>query len=538
MKTKIPVLNPIMCFLIIITLLVIPITSVDSVKATSAKVGLLVDSPIDDAGWSQLAYEGLVKAETDWGITKAVYIATGDPIDYGAAVNACIAAGNGLCIGVGWGFSDPLAAAASSNPTIKFAILGVDVGDTPPSNLRGVRFKEKEVGYLAGALAGKMTASNTVGAVGGMAIPVVVDFVEGYENGAQCANASVIVLKQYTGNFNNPDDGAAAAEDMINNNADVIFAAAGNTGNGAILYAGQHDKWAIGVDTDQYYNVFGGGSVDGADMLLTSAMLRLDNAVYGTIYDFLNPSGTFGGNVYYGINEGGVGLAPYHETDDDIPDGIKTYISDLETKIKNGTISVNVTCYLPGTFSKTSPANGATNRPPSLTLKWGKSTNVASYEYCYDKTNDNKCGTGWKSAGTSISKTITGLTAGKYYWQVNALNARGKSYANNGIWWSFTIPPKPGAFNKIIPLNNAVKQPTILSLKWGVSSNAFKYEYCIDTTAGTTCTTSWKSTNLNRFVNLTGLLKGKKYYWTVRAVNSMGTTLSNGGVWWNFTTKP
>ena len=193
---------------------------------------------------------------------------------------------------------------------------------------------------------------------------------------------------------------------------------------------------------------------------------------------------------------------------------------------------------LPGAFYKKSPTNLATNRPANLTLKWGTSTNVVKYEYCIDKTNDNKCGTGWKLAGTSTSASLTGLTPAKYYWQVRARNGAGITPANGGAWWAFTVPAKPGAFSKISPLNNATGQLTNLTLKWGASTNAAKYEYCIDTTAGTTCTTSWKSTNLNKFVNLTGLLKGKKYYWMVRAVNATGTTLANSGTWWNFTTKP
>ena len=100
--------------------------------------------------------------------------------------------------------------------------------------------------------------------------------------------------------------------------ADVIFGVGGNTGNGAILTATQSGAWAIGVDTDQYNTVFESGSVAGSDRLLSSAMKRLDNAVFDTIGDVI--SGTFtSGTVLYTVAEDGVGLAPFHETDPLIP---------------------------------------------------------------------------------------------------------------------------------------------------------------------------------------------------------------------------
>lgn len=191
---------------------------------------------------------------------------------------------------------------------------------------------------------------------------------------------------------------------------------------------------------------------------------------------------------------------------------------------------------LPGIFQKLKPLNNALNQRASPTLSWTASSDAVEYDYCISVSTSD-C-TPWVSAGSNTSVTLTGLTPAKYKWQIRALNATGTTYADDGVLWYFTVPPKPGAFSKISPLNNATAQPTILTLKWGASTNAAKYEYCLDTTAGTTCTTSWKSTKLIKFVNLTGLLKNKKYYWMVRAVNSTGTTLSNGGVWWSFTTKP
>ncbi len=499
----------------------------------TAKVGLVVDVEAikDNPGWNGMAYQGLIQAHADLGIAPSVFEGSDD---YATKVQSCIDAGNDLCIGSGWVFGDPIAAAAGTNPGISFANLDYSY-ETPPDNLRGITFRAKEASYLAGALASKMSASNKMGVVGGMVIPPVVVLVEGYQNGAQCTSPASLVLTEYAGTFSDPDLGATIAADMLSQGATTIFGAAGPTGDGAIKYTAQHDRWAIGVDGDEYFTVFEGGAVDGSDMLLSSAMKRLDNAVYYAVSDFLGPE-VFGGNKEYGLSTNGVGLAPYHETDPVISADVKNYIDTLRSGIIGGTISVDTTCYAPGNFYKKSPAKGAVNQPANPILKWAASKYITKFEYCIDKVNDNKCTTGWKSVGTATSKALSGLTAGTYYWQVRARNARTDTYANANTWWNFKVPAKPTAFSKILPANNAINQPTTLTLTWGTSTNAVKYEYCLKTVLSATCT--WKSVGTVKKVTLTGLLKNKKYYWQVRASNAVGTVMANGGVVWNFKTKP
>lgn len=187
----------------------------------------------------------------------------------------------------------------------------------------------------------------------------------------------------------------------------------------------------------------------------------------------------------------------------------------------------------PGNFALTTPANFATNRPKNLTLSWQPSSNAYDYLYCLNLVG-SPC-TSWTSVGQVTSQAVGPLTAGKYQWLVKATNANGEVLANAGTWWIFTVPPKPGAFNKTSPLNNSLNKPTTLTLYWTVSKNAAKYEYCVKKSMSAPC--SWKSTGLTRHVKLSGLLKNTKYFWQVRAKNANGTTLSNSGTWWNFTTK-
>ncbi len=270
---------------------------------------------------------------------------TGDG-DYLPFLNQCAEDSNHLCIAVGFSMADAVKNAALTHPEVKYAIMDAEISN-PPENLRYYDFAEDEAGYLAGTLAGLMSSSNVVGAVGGMSIvPAVVDFVERYGHAAVCANPSATAILTYTETFVDPVLGAQTAADQMALGADVIFGAAGPTGNGAILYAAQNGAYAIGVDTDQYLTVFANGTVDGSDMLLSSAMKRLDNAAYDAIIDLLD--GNFSsGRIAFRLENEGVGLAPFHEMDAQIPGYVKLWLSLIEEKIIAGDLDIYADCLTP-----------------------------------------------------------------------------------------------------------------------------------------------------------------------------------------------
>jgi len=194
---------------------------------------------------------------------------------------------------------------------------------------------------------------------------------------------------------------------------------------------------------------------------------------------------------------------------------------------------------VPAAFNKAAPADLVVNQPASLTLSWNASSGASSYEYCYDTSNDGSCAGSWVSTGTARSALISGLSAATtYYWQVRAVNSFGPTYANGGIWWSFSTRNMPAAFGKNSPFNGVVNRPLSLTLYWNASSDATGYEYCFDTTNNGTCDGSWVSTGAARNALLSGLLNGTTYYWQVRAVNSFGNTYANSGTWWSFITIP
>jgi len=193
----------------------------------------------------------------------------------------------------------------------------------------------------------------------------------------------------------------------------------------------------------------------------------------------------------------------------------------------------------PAAFNKSLPANGATNQLLNPTLSWGASSGATSYEYCYDTTPDNAC-SNWTNNGTATSVGLSGLSTGTtYYWQVRAVNCIDTTYANGSsiAFWSFTTGVSSAAFNKTSPASGLIDQPLNPTLSWGASSGASSYEYCYDTTNDSACS-GWTTNGTATSVGLSELSGSTTYYWHVRAVNSFGTTYSDGlsTAFWSFTT--
>ena len=169
----------------------------------------------------------------------------------------------------------------------------------------------------------------------------------------------------------------------------------------------------------------------------------------------------------------------------------------------------------PGTFSKTSPANGATNQPTNPTLSWGASARAASYSYCIDTVNNNACDASWISTGTTASAALTGLTPGTYYWQVSATNVVGTTLCQWECHCMVVVHHRSIAdrFREDEPgqwFSQPAYQP---NPEVGSEHRRGIYQYCIDTINNGTCDTSWISTGTGRTRALSGLLHGTTHYW-------------------------
>jgi phosphonate transport system substrate-binding protein len=207
--------------------------------------------------------------------------------------------------------------------------------------VEGLVFREDQSGFLAGALAGLMSESKTVGIVAGMEIPPVKKFRNGYENGVAYVCSDCNTIGVYIDSFTDPARGKAAAESQMAEGADVIFGAGGPTGSGGILGAAQQGVWVIGVDQDEYFTTFKGGEEAGADKLLSSAMKRVDNAVYSCFKDGVEGAFEGGTAVFEAANEG-VGLAPFHDTEDAVPVEVKAQLDEILGMLADGSLETGV----------------------------------------------------------------------------------------------------------------------------------------------------------------------------------------------------
>lgn len=323
----------------VITLL---LTGVSSIKAANlTKVGLVTDvGKVDDGTFNEFAYKGMMRAVEEFSL-KSSFIETLQPTDYEKNIEQFVSEGYEMIITVGFLVGDATRKMAEKYPNMKFAIVDFAY-DPPVDNIMGLIFAEDQAGFLAGALAGLTTKTKTVGAVLGMEIPPVIRFRKGYEAGIKYVCPDCQILAVYIDSFTDPARGKAAALSQIDEGADVIFGGGGTTGSGAILGAAQAGTWVIGVDQDEYGTTFKGGKVQGSNKLLSSAMKRVDNAVYGAVKAAVE--GTFkGGTAVFDASNDGIGLAPFHETEGAIPDEVKTRLKEIAEDLKSGKIKTGVT---------------------------------------------------------------------------------------------------------------------------------------------------------------------------------------------------
>ncbi len=303
------------------------------------KVGLVTDvGKINDGTFNEFAYTGFMRAVEEFGLQSA-FIETLAPTDYEKNIEQFAKEGYDMIITVGFMINDATTAAAKKYPNIKFA--GVDEGSDQP-NFAGLLFSEDQSGFLAGCLAGLMTKSNVVGIVAGMEIPPVIKFRKGYENGVKYVNPNAKVLGVYIDSFVDAARGKEAALSQMAEGADVIFGAGGQTGSGGIMGAAAQGAWVIGVDQDEYLTTFGKGSVAGANKLLSSAVKRVDVAVYNAIKMAVMDQWQ-GGNVLFEAKNDGVGLAPYHDAESAIPQEVKDKLNQIAADMKAGKVTSGVT---------------------------------------------------------------------------------------------------------------------------------------------------------------------------------------------------
>lgn len=293
---------------------------------------------VDDRTFNQFAFEGMTAAADCFGFETS-FIETASEADYAKNIADTLSADPSVIVTVGFLLATDTLAAAEENAEVEF--IGIDQFQPEfPDNYIGVLFREDQGGFLAGVAAGLLTESNVVGVVGGREdVPPVVRFVNAFRTGVLSVNADARVLEVYNESFTDTAKGVSDAQQFIGEGADVIFGAGGKTGSAAVQEATEQGKWGIGVDQDEYFTTFDGGNAPGADRLATSAVKRVDLAVFANIVAALD--GSFAGGIFtLDAANGGITYAPAHDAA--VPADVTAKLEETRAGLADGSIDTGV----------------------------------------------------------------------------------------------------------------------------------------------------------------------------------------------------
>jgi basic membrane protein A and related proteins len=316
----------------------------------------LAKQPLDVNGFEAAVHDGLTNAATDLGVTVRTTVSPSKSTDR-ATFRTFIDQGCSVIVALYLG-QEELVQVAQRHPQQKFVVI--DPFEPPQlPNVLGVGFEVNEAAFLAGYLAAGTSKSGVVGTFGGVPVPTVFPFMDGFAAGVLKYNedhdADVRLVGWNPGSgsgsfisqgdfaaFEDVEGGRRIATRLIRQGADVLFPVAGEAGLGAAEEAREAgDTLLVGVDFDQFFQ-----APQFADLWLTSVRKRYDVAVKNVVR--LVANGTFeGGRTYEGnVSNGSVDLAPFHDLENRVPADLKTRLAELRAGIADGSISVNPRAYI------------------------------------------------------------------------------------------------------------------------------------------------------------------------------------------------
>jgi len=301
----------------------------------TVKVGLVTDiGGLNDKSFNHLAYLGLTKAKTDFGIQADVTEShSGD--DYVPNLTNFASKNYDLVIAVGFLMQQAVGTVSGQFPNIHFAIIDgagtdKDFNDLHHTNVQSLLFREQDAGAMVGVIAGMLEKSgkapksqHVISAVGGISIPPVNRYIAGYKWAATMEDPMIKVLIGYSNDFTDPAKCKGVATNQISQKADILFQVAGGCGLGVLQAAGQAHVYSIGVDADQK---------DADASVIASAIKKVDVATYTAIKNVV--SGSFqGGALTFSIQNDGAG---YLVDNIQLPPDIQAELQKVAADIKSG----------------------------------------------------------------------------------------------------------------------------------------------------------------------------------------------------------
>lgn len=297
------------------------------------RVGLVLEPAGIDDPYNHGAYLGLERAVGELGIRGRV-LTPAPKEGYVPSFSLLARQKYDLVIGTGDFAAPAIDRVATAFPETRFAIIDVahDELAQRPGNIVGLAFSDEQAGYLAGHLAALVLTLSpgeaVISSVGGQRVPSVERWIAGYQAGARGANPNVTTLNSYTDDFADPVKGRSVALSQIAKGSRVVFQVAAACGLGALEAAGERGVWGIGIDVDQAHL---------GPHILTSAVKRLDVAVFDTIAELARGTLETGRTYHFSLRNGGVGLGTISAA---VPSSLRAAIEDVRAEIVAGKIPV------------------------------------------------------------------------------------------------------------------------------------------------------------------------------------------------------
>ncbi|PRO64714.1 BMP family lipoprotein [Alkalicoccus urumqiensis] len=297
---------------------------------------------VDDRSFNESAWAGLTQFGEDYPAADVDYIQSGSAADYLPNLQQLAREGVDITFAIGFLMADDIREVAQQNPDQSFAIVDEVVTDddgNPIDNLASLTFAEHEGSFLVGAIAAMHTETNEVGFIGGVESELIKKFESGFKAGVEFVDPEIEIATQYAQDFNDAATGQNIADTMYSNGADIIYHAAGGTGNGLFTEAIDRNEsgetvWAIGVDQDQALTE---GDWSDGNVILTSMVKRVDQAVYTVSEETMNGNFPGGENLVFSLEDDGVGIA---ETQDNVSQEALDAVAEYEQMIIDGEIEV------------------------------------------------------------------------------------------------------------------------------------------------------------------------------------------------------
>jgi basic membrane protein A len=300
-------------------------------EKSDIKAGVVTDiGGLNDRGFNEAANTGRKRAQKELGIDTRVLISKSNA-DYVPNLSQLAQQGYDSVVSNGFLMGDATNTVATKFPDTDFAIIDFSASDLKdkPKNVEGLIFKEQEGGYLVGYLAGlwaKDNGAKTISTVGGQKIPPVDHYIAGFQAGAEKAYPGVETLNGYSQDFTDQAKCKEIALDQIAKGSKVVFQVAGQCGLGALDAVKEKGVQGIGVDNDQSFL---------GDHILTSALKKVDEAVFESIKRVQNGTFKGGTDVVATVENGGVGIGKIS------PEGQKyaAQIKKIQEQIASGEIT-------------------------------------------------------------------------------------------------------------------------------------------------------------------------------------------------------